>query len=50
MYYHDPNSRGPADRPAERQPPYSAAGYRAVAVTWDEDALLDAIARDPAIA
>ncbi len=50
MYYHDPGSRGPAGQPAERRPPYPATGYRAVAVTWDEEALLDAVARDPAAA
>ncbi len=43
MYYHHPGDPG---LPAERRPPYLPTGYRAIAVTWDEEALIAAV--DPA--
>jgi hypothetical protein len=40
MYYHHPGDPGD---PAERRPPYLVTGYRAIAVTWDEEALMAAV-------
>jgi hypothetical protein len=45
MYYlHPAGSRGGAG-PAHLRPPYLAAGYRAVAITWCEDELVEAARR-----
>jgi hypothetical protein len=40
MYYQHPGDPG---EPAERRPPYLATGYRAIAVTWDEETLMAAV-------
>lgn len=46
MYYFNPSSgRDDSGEPSHLQPPYLADGYRAIAVTWREEELIDAVAR-----
>ena len=45
MYYVNPASSRAGEEPAHLRPPYRADGYRAVAVTWSEEQLVDAARR-----
>jgi hypothetical protein len=44
MYYVNPSGSRGAE-PAHLRPPYRVAGYRAIAVTWSEEQLVDAARR-----
>jgi BNR repeat-like domain len=45
MYYDNPSLAGRAEERPHLRPPYPVRGYRAVAVSWSEEELIDAVER-----